>query len=156
DDPTGVDQFVRASTYFVSPKGAPENYGYLEPMTVRSVGFGLMPVEATVQVSQRRSNGLPVPIHVLLHNSALTMRPNNQWSGPDQVNDAFNLRIIAVKIDGVDLGLNGNCRTVEPAPVSMTSPEFVIPNADQPGAEAEWYHTHDPSTYFNPISGGGE
>src|SRR6478609_8540427 len=57
---------VRAEAYFVSPKGAPANYGYLEPMTVRSVGFGMIPVEATVQVSQRRENGFPVPVRVRL------------------------------------------------------------------------------------------
>ncbi len=114
EDPRGEDQFLRAKTYFVSPEGAPENYGYLEPMVIRSVGFGLMPVEATVQVSQRRANGFPVPFHIVMHNSIVSFNPYRYYYGPALVNDALNVRILAVKIDGVDVGLTGNCRTVKP------------------------------------------
>src|SRR5699024_844849 len=38
-------------TFFVSPPGAPDPYGHLPPLRVRTVGFGLLPVEATVHVS---------------------------------------------------------------------------------------------------------
>jgi hypothetical protein len=150
DDPTGVSQFLRAKTYFVSPTGAPANYGYLEPMTVRSVGFGLMPVEATVQVSQRRANGYPVPFHVVLLNSGMSANPYRYYYGPAQVADAVNVRILSVKIDGVDVGITGNCRTATPAPLNLASPGYTVTNQD----EGAWFAAQDPSTYFHPSYGG--
>lgn len=154
---------VHAEGYFVSPKGAPANYGYLEPMTVRSVGFGLMPVEATVQVSQRRKNGYPIPVHVLLkYKDVLVPKTgincpciDNMTASPVTISDAFNVRILDVKVDGVDMGLSGNCRTSTPAPVTVSSPAYEIDDITRyPGYEAEWYATHDPSTYFHPLHGG--
>lgn len=151
---------IRAEGYFISPKGAPENYGYSEPMTVRSVGFGLMPVEATVQISQRRENGYPVPVKIVIGGKVdrIPMDGGIQadmtyWAG--EVKDAFNVQVLSVKVDGVDLGLNGSCRTVEPAPVHVTSPEYTIDFSNRSaGYEDEWYRTHDPSTYWSPTKGG--
>jgi hypothetical protein len=156
-------QQIPAEGYFVSPQGAPANYGYLEPMTVRSVGFGMIPVEATVQVSQRRENGFPVPVRVQLEarswNYMIGARRTSDYTVEDtKVADSFNVRILAVKVDGVDLGLNGDCRTVEPAPVSMTGPGYTIEdttrNGDSSYSDTDWYLEHDVSTYFNPIKGG--
>jgi len=153
--------WVRGQGYFVSPKGAPANYGYLEPMTVRSVGFGIMPVEATIQVSQRRENGYPIPVDVLLR-SELIRYPGSarlDRSYPESViRDSLNVRVLSVRIDGVDLGLNGDCRTVEPAPVVMRSPAYVIEDAYRYGSNdtyiREWYLRQDPSTYYHPSRGG--
>jgi hypothetical protein len=165
----GQGQQIPAEGYFVSPKGAPANYGYLEPMTVRSVGFGMIPVEATVQVSQRRENGFPVPVHAQLEATSnfyyIGGRRTSDYTVADtKVSDSFNVQILAVKVDGVDLGLNGDCRTVEPAPVSMTGPGFTIEDTTRPYnglppgdtfyVEAGWYLEHDVSTYFHPTKGG--
>jgi hypothetical protein len=152
DDP-GLGS-VRAEAYFVSPKGAPANYGYLEPMTVRSVGFGLMPVEATVQVSQRRVGGYPAPLKVVMA-TRYTAAPGTQVFDhvaylPTVINDSLNVRILSVRVDGVDLGLDGNCRTVTPAPVTIRTPAYDRPT----DPEGEWYATHDPSTYWHPYYGG--
>ena len=166
DDGTGGEsvQTVPAEGYFVSPKGAPANYGYLEPMTVRSVGFGMIPVEATVQVSQRRADDFPVPVHARLAarwSPVYTVegRPTRDYIVADtKVSDSFNVQILAVKVDGVDLGLNGDCRTVEPAPVTMVGPGYEIKDYYRTGSsdygEVGWYLEHDPSTYFHPIKGG--
>lgn len=151
---------VDAEGYFVSPAGAPENYGYMEPMTVRSVGFGLMPVEATVQISQRREGGYPVPVKVSLPSVSVS-RPGTLLTDrvfpSTTIEDSFNVRILSVLVDGVDIGLNGDCRTVEPAPVVMRSPEFTISGLGTGGTWAsddEYYRATDPSLYFNPIKGG--
>ena len=166
DVSTGQRQQIPANGYFISPKGAPANYGYLEPMTVRSVGFGMIPVEATVQVSQRRENGLPVPVRVQLDarwSPVYTIggRTTVDFTTADtKVSDSFNVQILAVKVDGVDLGLNGDCRTVEPAPVSMTGPGYTIKDYFRDGVgnptygELTWYLEHDVSTYYHPLKGG--
>lgn len=166
DDPVDdTRKWIRAEGYFVSPKGAPDNYGYLEPMTVRSVGFGLMPVEATVQVSQRRENGYPIPVRVKLETiNDIRPRPpgdNNPFQIQNvtfketTVSDSLNVRILNVKVDGVDLGLNGDCRTVEPAPVVMKGPAYYIADLRRtPEYEEQWYASHDPSTYYHPLRGG--
>jgi len=152
---------VPAEGYFVSPKGAPANYGYLEAMTVRSVGFGMIPVEATVQVSQRRANGLPIPVRVVLDGNNVMYvdggrRVKDYTVKETKVSDSFNVQILDVKVDGVDLELNGDCRTVEPAPVSMVGPGYVILDYDRTAnyGEQDWYLEHDISTYYNPIKGG--
>lgn len=163
-DPQLSIQWVRAEGYFVSPSGAPANYGYLEPMTVRSVGFGMMPVEATVQISQRWVDGYPAPVKVLLKTEFLrTPLPGGGLPRLDQsspsivVTDSFDVRILSVRVDGVDVGLTGDCRTREPAPVTMRSPAYTIPNIG-PGrsfeSANEWFRVTDPSQYFNPIKGG--
>jgi hypothetical protein len=147
-------QWIRAEAYFVSPTGAPGNYGYLEPMTVRSVGFGLMPVEATVQISQRRTGTHPVPVKVLMRTNYYSSTGGPLWdriSFPSTViEDSMNVRILSVRVDGVDLGLNGDCRTATPAPVTMRTPAYDRPVEN----EVEWYRTNDPATYYHPQYGG--
>lgn len=158
--------------YIVSPDGAPANYGYMAPMTVRSVGFGLMPVEATVQVSQRRENGLPIPLQSKLtgtdHYAESPWAPGKpgekfkQVAQETVVDDAFNIQILTVRVDGVDLGLTGECRTQTPAPFRLVGPGYTIDDPGQPPHDpavdkdylTEWYRTHDPSTYFHPLWGG--
>jgi hypothetical protein len=152
--------------YMVSPEGAPANYGYLPPITVRSVGFGLIPVEATVQVSQRRENGYPIASEAILsgadyYDPASATGFSRQVAEPTVVEDAFNVQILAVKVDGVDLALTGDCRTVTPAPVHMVGPGYTIPEpfgvpADHAflNNQEKFFQTADPSTFFNPLWGG--
>lgn len=147
------------AAYFVSPAGAPENYGYLAPMKVRSVGFGLMPVEATVQVSQRRKNGYPVPlkarVDAIFDYHPVDGHAVSLTSSDTVVKDAVNVRILDVRVDGVDLELTGNCRTVKPAPFTVVGPGYIIPEPHgEPGAQEKWFLEHDPSEYYNPLYGG--
>lgn len=152
-----------ARAYMVSPEGAPANYGYLPPMTVRSVGFGLIPVEATVQVSQRRENGYPIALEAEMGVTQVgadggtpsgTNPVVSEVADPTVVNDALNVQILAVRVDGVDLALTGDCRTVTPAPVHLVGPGYTRPNPDVPGSDRKWFSEHDPSTYFSPFWGG--
>ncbi|WP_300682074.1 hypothetical protein [Nocardioides sp.] len=156
-DPLAQGTWIHAQAYLVSPGGAPGNYGYMAPVTVRSVGFGLMPVEATLQMSQRRKDGYPLPLLVDLKGVNYQELVNGQYHNtvhvmdPVVVDDSFNVSILRVKIDGQDVGLKPGCRTVTPAPVHLVGPGHTI---DTPQAEAQWYATHDPKSYFNPLYGG--
>lgn len=150
---------VDALAYFVSPVGAPAPYGYLAPMTIRTVGFGLMPVEATVQVSQRRENGYPVPVAVDLDSvyrkDPDTLKTIDYVAQPTRVEDRFDVRILDAKVDGISLGLTGECRTVEPALMSMVGPGYTIDDPYRYTQYAEdWYAGTDPATFFHPIFGG--
>jgi hypothetical protein len=146
--------------FFVSPEGAPADYGYLAPMTVRSVGFGLIPVEATVQISQRRQDGLPIPFESSLAGSnhvdtSVQSRTLYSVSNGVTVEDSMNVQILKVLVDGVDLGLTGDCRTVTPAPMTMTAPGYTIPDPSRtPTTRLEWFARADPNSFFHPDWGG--
>jgi len=165
DSDDGKESHYHATgrAYMVSPAGAPENYGYLPQMTVRSVGFGMIPVEATVQVSQRRENGYPVAATATISGSdyydpAVSGGVARQVADDTVVDDAFNVQIVGVRVDGVDLGLTGDCRTVTPAPVHMVGSGYTIPLPYRivRGEKwpQDWYKTQDPSTFFHPLWGG--
>lgn len=150
---------VWGRAHMVSPKGAPEPYGYMAPVTVRSVGFGLMPVEATVQVSQRRANGFPIAMEAVLDfaefYNATNTRVLRQENYETVVEDAFNVEILNIKVDGLDIGLTGNCRTVEPAPVRMVGPAYTIEDPRRyVGYVLDHLRSLDPSEYFSPLYGG--
>ncbi len=153
-----------ADASFASPPGAPEPYGYMPPLRVRTVGFGLLPVEATVQISQRRgADGRPIPIHVEIIEDRLDSGETNFHD--TQVEDAFDVRVTKVLVDGVDIGLTGKCRTVRPAPVTMTGRGVQVPKAadipDLPSSVSEggsrsWYLRNkvDYTKYFGVSLGG--
>lgn len=149
----------RGEAFFVSPPGAADPYGHLPPLRVRTVGFGLLPVEAVVQVRQRRADGRPLPVVATIGGSMLDDDPQ----GPDgsngtrifdevRIEDAFEVRVTKVLVDGVDIGLTGACRTVRPAPVEMTGPAHVVPA----GVDdlRHYYRGLDPATFFHPLYGG--
>lgn len=147
--------------YIVSPEGAPAPYGYMAPMTVRSVGFGLMPVEATVQVSQRRQGGYPVPFESWIigtdhFDSSVQREPVSVTQEPVTVDAAVEVRILKVLVDGVDLGLTGDCRAATPAPITMKSAEFTIDRTDSRYrfSTTEWFRSADPASFFDPEFGG--
>jgi len=151
---------VGGQAFIVSPEGAPAPYGYLAPMTVRSVGFGLMPVEATVQVSQRRQDGYPIPFVTWLdgeisYDTSLQPEPLANAFKAVHFEDAVNVRILRVLVDGVDLGLSGDCRAATPALMELSAPAHaVVDPARTPTTIEDWYRRADPATYFHPEWGG--
>lgn len=160
--PTGTTQpgepkflKVGGDAAFVSPPGAPEPYGYMPPMRVRTVGFGLLPTEATIQISQRRRpDGRVIPVHAEVDSIVM---PDQTRIFPDTVvEDAFEIRVTQVLLDGVDIGISGKCRTVRPAPVRMVGPGYTIP-PEHAGSEQDvmaYLATLGEENYFNPIYGG--
>lgn len=148
----------RGEAFFVTPPGTADHpYGHLPRLRVRTVGFGLLPVEAVVEVSQRRAGGRPIPVVATIVGDRLDDEPGGGNNGSVRfygvhIEDAFEVRVTQVLVDGVDIGLKGTCRTVRPAPVEMTGAAHVLPvGVDD---QAAYYESLDPATYFHPTFGG--
>ncbi len=112
----------RNFVYFVSPPGSRHNYGDMEPVTVRTVAFGAIPVEAVVQISQRRGpDGLPIGLTFTTDHDVDTGTPGVvvNFYHDSQIDDVLWVKVLAVKVDGKDLRLAGQCRTVRPAKLSV-------------------------------------
>lgn len=107
--------FTRNLLYFVSPAKASHAYGMTPEMPVRTVAFGAVPVEATIQLSQRRgADGQLVPIVVETTDGLYRQgphRPGERLYSDTDVRDRFELRITSLKVDGVPIALRDACRT---------------------------------------------
>lgn len=104
--------------YLVSPAGAEHNYGISPKFTVRTVAFGAIPVEATLQLIQRRNaDGLPVPIMASTMDTRYSDLSNIR--ADTVVEDVVTLRVTRLMVDGVDLGLGSRCQTAEPGKLSL-------------------------------------
>lgn len=118
--------------YLVGEPGAEHNYGISPRFSVRTVAFGAIPVEATLQLIQRRENGFPVPIVA----TAETIRynvpsgaPPTVLSGPilntdTIIEDDVTVRVTRLAVDGVNLGLGSACRTTDPGALSLLGKGF--------------------------------
>lgn len=105
--------------FFVSPAGSEHKYGMSPKFTVRTVAFGAIPVEATLQLLQRREpDGLPVPI---VATSGITFYDVAGTADYEDtlVEDDVTLRVTRLVVDGVDLGLVDRCRTAKPGRLSL-------------------------------------
>ena len=153
-------QIIFSKAYVHSPEGAPEPYGYFPPVTVRTVAFGAIPVEATVQISQLRdAENLPVP---LLSEGAIDTywahagAKGGQSCGADyQGREGYlnhdatttgkvNVRVSDLSIDGVRLDIGPHCGTVEPAEISMIGKGYWSKDPDPvgplpPAADTPYY-----------------
>lgn len=121
--PDPLDRFSRRvytiSLFLVSPPGSEHNYGMSPKFTVRTVAFGAIPVEATLQLIQRRGpDGLPVPI---VASSGITFFNVSGTAEYEDtvIEDDVTLRVTRLVVDGVDLGLAGRCQTAEPGKLSL-------------------------------------
>jgi len=146
-------------TAFVSPPGAPKPYGYMPPLRVRSVGFGMLPVEATMQISQRFKDGKVVPVHAEVGATTYQAHdsPNYEVQDDVVVTDAFNVQVTKVTLDGVSVGLTGDCHTVTPAPVRLVGKGYAVPRSvhDAGLDTPEWPRkTFGLANFFNPLIGG--
>ncbi len=136
------------TAFFRSDPGAAEPWGYSSPFSTRTVAFGSIPVEATVQLRQPRDEeNLPVGIEIrqelgdYCDGVGYSPYPNlpgvplNSRYAPASVEGSVEVVVLRLKVDGVDLDLTGSCRTREPGPLSMTSREHFTANPEnlQPG-----------------------
>lgn len=109
------------SAVFVSPPGAEHNYGLTREFTIRTVAFGAIPVEARVQLEQRRDQQ-GRPLYTTFETSDVYRMggPYLPPGRPDRfyydttVEDALFLRINGLRVDGRKIELAGPCRTAEP------------------------------------------
>lgn len=139
-------------TFFVSPVGSEDNYGISPKFTVRTVAFGAIPVEATLQLVQRHeSNGLPAPIVLSASVLNYNQRLGNQYAmyGDTTVDDVVTVRVTRLVVDGVDLALGGRCQTAEPGRLSLLGKGWKQPGDVDVNVSAPWLT----GNYFPP--GGG-
>lgn len=130
-----TDQSIRsAALHFSSSGGAPSHYGYVGPFPVRTVAFGSIPVEAQIELRQRR-DAQNKPIGLELRSTDGTFCPGlgHPSEGPDErtvhvrdvkVSGELDLVVTSLRVDGVDLRLRESCRTSKPATLSLSAPEY--------------------------------
>jgi hypothetical protein len=115
DDPGGRWKYgdTVADVFLSSPADAKYGYGVGLPITVKTVAFGSIPIEATMQLEQPRdAKALPVP---LTARYAQTTYWSNQQVRPGfsssirrsvELTGEVRVRVTALSVDGVDLGLS--------------------------------------------------
>lgn len=143
----------RATAFIRSDPGAPEPYGYSDESTVRTVAFGSIPVEATVQLRQPRdSENLPVGIEIVQETGIYCDdddlkpypdidlpdgSPRNARNAPASITGEMEVVVRGIKVDGVALQLKGNCRTSKPGKLDVTSRDHYTMSPDNliPGVQ---------------------
>lgn len=104
----------------VSPPGSAHNYGISPEILVRTVSFGAVPVEATIQLEQERAaDGTPESI-LLRSSEVVLFRPGTNAVGVSRyydstLNQGLYVRVNSLEIDGRRISFAGACRTQEPA-----------------------------------------
>lgn len=120
-----------AAAFLSSPKDAEHGYGVGLPITVRTVAFGAVPIQARVQLEQLLdSSGLPVPLQATettdYYREPQEVRPG---FSPTQRSLGFHLtgqvraRVTDLSIDGAHLDLVGRCQTA-PIDLDLTSEPY--------------------------------
>lgn len=127
DQPDPLNRALRAEftvyTYLVAPAGSEHNYGMSPTFTVRTVAFGAIPTEATLQLIQRRgSDGLPLPIIVTA--SEFKSTDGTTVMEDTKIEDVVTLRVTRLVVDGVDLRLGKGCQTAQPGKLSLLGKGF--------------------------------
>lgn len=117
-----------------SSPGAPAPYGYLGPFKVRTVAFGNIPVEASIQLRQPRNDeGLPVGLEAAQDTGIFCPNASpfpdvpgliNSYVAPAQVDGELEVAVVSLKVDGVDLKLSKTCRTTRPGVVALRGREY--------------------------------
>jgi hypothetical protein len=111
-----------AFVYFVSAPGAAHHYGTTPDITVRTVAFGDIPVEATVQLEQRR-DGEARPLPISFHSAGCYLEvpgPHGARQVRDtDIEDRLFVRVKRVEVDGLAVRLAADCRTAEPGSLRL-------------------------------------
>ncbi|MFJ2757564.1 hypothetical protein ACIO3S_18320 [Nocardioides sp. NPDC087217] len=114
-----------ANIYFVAQPGSAYNYGQTPDIVVRTVTFGAVPVEATVRLEQERADGLPVPIK--LETLTCARLPPFGVEVPDSpVKGRVSTRVMSVRVDGVSLPFQGECRTRESGVLDLSGEGYLM------------------------------
>ena len=140
DDPLRTRTRVAATVFLVSPAGSDQNYGLSLPFTVRTVAFGSIPTEVTVQIVQPLgSDGYPVGLeagaNVDVYKEFREIAPgvtSNTFYDDAQASGRVSLRITAITIDGVPLPLAGRCQTQSAGTLSLVGRGYWV---DTPGVD---------------------
>lgn len=152
------DYLIR--TFFVSQKNADANYGISPPVRVRTVAFGSIPVELTLEVRQRRdAKDLPVPLELRYWDESQIPDPGgSRTTGhPAELVDDVDVRITDLSVDGIDIGLADSCGTQKGAHLELTSEEVTVieePGYVSPSGLGKFFDEFDPADGFYGFYGG--
>ena len=127
-----------AAIFMVSPRGAPEPYGFHGPFPVRTVAFGAIPVQAEIRLRQPRdAENLPVPLEA--RQEARTFcagegpfagrEETEQHVADTHVAGEVQVEVTALAVDGVDLDLRPTCRSPF-TELALTAPDFYAADPD--------------------------
>jgi len=138
--------FEEADAFLVSPKGSKNAYGDSALIPIRTVAFGSIPAQITLQVSQPRDkNDLPRPINLVaqLDQYVAVGDSARVVLHPAKVDTSVSIRVARLVIDGVDVGLGDACQTGPRARLSVASDagDLLVTAPD------------DISTVFDPSKG---
>jgi hypothetical protein len=118
--------------FFVSPKSSKRTYGDSAPIRVRTVAFGSIPVDVTLQVRQQRTrSGTPSPIVLKTVNGNL--ENGEEYAGSEPIDEKVYIAVTAIKVDGVDLGIDSSCQTSEPGDLNIRGTYAQTPNTPLQG-----------------------
>ncbi len=158
---TTTEWWYDIKAFFVSPEGSREPYGDSALMPVRTVAFGTIPVEATLQVRQERdANGDPVPLSLLPHDYTIYRgTPQTETTKvveKTELTGNVDIAVRSLKVDGVDIGLGATCQTGSHAKIRVSSPR--VTSDQEPGYEGSFGRFEDiefdPTTMQYGIQGG--
>lgn len=149
--PDGTQDLTRFSivAFLVSPEGSAEPYGFGQIATVRTVAFGSIPAEVGIQVVQSRdSDNLPVPLDGLFSTRQEFIGGQNYFvSEAGTITGQVSVRVVSLRLDGVDVGLSGACESGT-TPLSLSSERLRT-------LDAEHLANVDPRKHFYQAEGGG-
>lgn len=148
----GNEWWYDAQAFFVSPPGSRYPYGDSAPIPVRTVAFGSVPVEATLQVSQARTaESLPEPLRFRPHDYKIARTSGDTMIVESAALDAdVTISVRSLTVDGVDVELGDTCRSRRAASLHLESKELRV---DQPERDLE-FEVFDPEIYQYGINGG--
>jgi len=111
-----------ADAYVTSPKNAKSKFGVFPTQTVGMLGFGAIPVTATLHVQQTMRHGEPTPLVLRARYSGAPDSHNQFHAGRADVTGELSVRISDVRLDTRPLPVGAHCATDGPAIAHLTAP----------------------------------
>lgn len=156
---TGTEFWYDTQAFFVSPPGSPAPYGYSAPIPVRTVAFGSVPAEVTLQVRQERdADGLPRPLRFRPHDYTLSRGGVETTSVVESASleARVSVGVTRLEVDGVDVQLGSGCSTGSLGAVNLSTQRLAVdsdPTLADPPRNMEDV-VFDPTVHQYGINGG--
>ncbi len=157
-DKIAQEWWYEIRAFFNSPRGSRDNYGDSAPIPVRTVAFGSIPVQATLQVSQQRDGaGLPVPLRFRPHDYRVDRGLGSGFTSvveKSTLSAKVRVRVKKLVVDGVDVGLGQDCSTAGLNDLTLSSKQLEVDTLDDNAPIPELERQFDPTEYQYGIYGG--
>lgn len=156
---TETEYTIDIRTFLVSPKGSDRNYGRSPLIPVRTVAFGSIPVEVTLQLQQRTdADAYPVPFYLRSVEHRTTGNAGERTRvEPATLSADVDLQVRSLKVDGVRVDLQASCGTGLRSRLAITSKPldvFSEPGYSGPSAFGKPFDVFDPKKAFYGLYGG--